>query len=114
MPERAERGTAAGSWPDPRRRRRTLARSLPSARRPRPSESMRVDDLAAHGLARAHVAQHAAIRQARSGDGEVRFAPRVAPDAEVRSLHGAEADTMLVVVTRRAQTTAQLARGRVT
>src|SRR5262245_1665804 len=114
MPGRAAPGTAAGSWPGSRPHRRTLACSLPDTRRPRSGESMRVDDLAAHGLAHAHVALHAAIRRTGSGNGEMGFAPRVAPGTEVRLLHGAEADAMLVVVTRCAQTTAQLTRGRIT
>src|SRR5262249_47218336 len=86
----------------------------PGARLPRAGESMRVDDLAAHCLAHAHVALQASIPQAGSRDGEVLFASRVAPSTEVRLLHGAETDAMLVVVTRRAQATPQLARGRVT
>jgi len=72
---------------------------------------MRVDDLTADGLAHAHVALHAAIRRAGRWAGEVIFAPRVAPGAEVRPLHDAEAKAMFVVVTRRAQTTAKVARG---
>src|SRR5262249_9183651 len=44
----------------------------------------------------------------------VHFFPRVASGAEVRPLHGAEAEAMFVVMTRRAQTTAKLARGRIT
>ena len=72
---------------------------------------MGVDDLAARGLAHAHVALHAAIRQAGRRDGEVLLSPRVASDAEVRPLHAAEAEAMLVVVTCCAQTTAGAARG---
>src|SRR5262249_61512234 len=74
---------------------------------------MRVDDLPADGLADTHVALHAAIRLAGRGRGEVFFAPRVAPGAEVRPLHGAEIETMFVVVACRAQTTAEIARRRV-
>jgi hypothetical protein len=70
---------------------------------------MRVDDLPADGLAHANVTLHAAIRQAGRWDGEVPCAPRVAPGAEIRRLHGAQAEAMLIVVTRRAQTTAELA-----
>ena len=45
------------------------------------------------------------------GIGEVRLPTRVAADAEVGALHGAEAEAMLVVVARRAQAAAELARG---
>src|ERR1700730_10213994 len=114
MPGRDGPGIAAGSWPGRRRRRRRLARSLPDARRSGPGEPMRVDDLPVHGLAHTHVALQTAIRHAGCLDGEVPFPPRVAPGAEVRPLHGAEAKAMVVVVTRRAQTTADLARGGVT
>ena len=74
---------------------------------------MRVDHLTADGLAHANVALHAAIPWGGRGNGEVGFAPRVAAGAEVPPLHGAEAEAMLVVVTRRAQTAAEIARGRV-
>src|SRR5438876_189527 len=113
MPGRDGPGIAAGSWPGAVRRRRTLARSSSGPLRPRSGESMRVDDLPAGGLADANVTLHAAIRQAGRRDEEVSFAPRVASGAKVRLLHRAEAEAMLVVVARRAQTTAELARGRV-
>lgn len=74
---------------------------------------MRVDDLTALGLAHACVALHAAIRRAGRWAGEVVYAPRVAAGAEVRPLHDAEAKAMFVVVTGRAQTAAEIARGRV-
>jgi len=75
---------------------------------------MRVDDLPAHGLAHANMAPYAAIRRAGRGDGKVSVTPRMAARAEVGSLHGAEAEAMVVVVARRTETTAELARGRVT
>src|SRR6266850_3458309 len=112
MPGQDGPGTAGGSWRGPGRRRRILARSLSGVLRPRPGEPMRVDDLPAGGLAHPNVALHAAIR--RAGGGEVLLASRVTRGAEIGPLHGAEAEAVLVVVTRRAQTTAELARRRVT
>src|SRR5215831_20665354 len=75
---------------------------------------MDVDDLSLDGLAHAHVALHATVRQTGRGGGrEVLFAPCVAPGAEIRSIHGTEAEAVFIVVARRAQPAAELSRGRV-
>jgi len=74
---------------------------------------MGVDDLASGRVANAHVALHAAVRQPGGWTRKVFFPSHMAPGAEVRSLHGAEAEAVLVVVARGAQSATELARGRV-
>src|SRR5262249_8725697 len=78
-------------------RRRRLARSLSARLGPRLGEPVRVHDLAGHRLSLAHVARHAAIAEARRGIGEVVTTVGVAAGAEFRTLHGGEAQAMLVV-----------------
>jgi hypothetical protein len=73
---------------------------------------MGIDDLAGHGLTHPQMAWRAAIRRGVSR--VMTLPPRVAVETEVFPSHGAKAETMLVVVTGRAQAASQLARGRVT
>src|SRR6185436_7881775 len=105
-PGASGRGTAAGSWPESGRRRSAPARS-----RAGPTEPMRVDDLTALGRAHPGVTLRAAVGQARRRDREVGLAPGVTADAELGSSHGCQAETMLIVVAGRAQTTAELTGG---
>jgi hypothetical protein len=74
---------------------------------------MRVDDLARDGLANPNMAGDAAILRFGRRAGEMLLAICVTAEAEVCPLNGAEIEAVLVVVTRRAQTTAQRPRRRI-
>lgn len=74
---------------------------------------MRVDGLPGHAFAGPDVACEAAIRRFGIGGREMLLPIRVAADAEVHPSHGAEAETMLIEMARRAQAATELARGRV-
>ena len=69
---------------------------------------MRVDDLACYGLAHPNVACDASILRVGGSVGKMLLALYVAADAEACALDQAEIEAVLVVVTCRAQTAAQV------
>jgi len=73
-----------------------------------------VDDLAEHSRASTNMTCDASILQVGTPIGKVLLAISVAADAEVGLLDGAEPEAVVVVVTRGAQTAAQLAGRRIT
>jgi len=77
-------------------------------------DQVSVEDLATFRRADPDVALHTRVRQVGGWSLGAKLGRRVAPDAELRLPHGAQAKTMLVVVTRGTETTTERARGRIT
>jgi hypothetical protein len=72
-----------------------------------------VDDLPEHSFASTNVTSDASIVQVGAPVGKMLLAISVAADAEVGVLDGAEPEAVVVVVTRGAQTAAELPRRRI-